>query len=248
LNRPSARDVFSKRSERYVNSATHADPDVLGRVVQFARVEAPSLALDIGTGTGHTAFALADAGASVVGFNITPEMIQQARRHIPTDSGDIRFVQGDAHTLPFSSSAFDIVTCRRTAHHFLDIPPTLAEMARVLRPGGRMVIDDRSVPEDDTVDAFVNNIDCIHDPSHVREYGVSAWRSMIEAAGLRLLDTQPYTQHRPIADYVKGIQDENADRLKDYVQQADKAILEKIQLKDNAYTHWFVTIAAERSA
>lgn len=248
MDRPSARDVFGERSSRYVSSATHADPAVLSQVVEQARVDSSSRALDIGTGTGHTAFALASLGATVVGFDITPQMLDRARENRPDDTAKLSFVQGDAHSLPFRSMSADAVTCRRTAHHFGDIGRAIAEMDRVLVPGGRLVIDDRSIPEDDGVDDLINRLDTIHDPSHIREYRLSEWRTMLEAAGFTIVHDRSYTQHRAVAEHTSSLPADAAEQIRKCLAEAPGDLQERINYVDDAYTHWFVTVAAEKPA
>src|SRR5688572_30814979 len=108
------------------------------------------MALDIATGSGHTAFALASYVRAIVAIDITPEMLREAEALQAERSIDnVTFQAGDVHDLPFEDGSFQLVTCRRAAHHFSDIGRALQEICRVLSPGGRVVIDDRSVPEDD---------------------------------------------------------------------------------------------------
>ncbi len=128
------RAVFGERAATYTTSASHTDPDVLARVVELARPQGGWTALDVATGTGHTAFALAPHVRHVVGVDLTPEMLSEARR-LQADNGldNVSFAVADAHRLSFADGAFDLVTARRAPHHFADIEGALAEMRRVLR-------------------------------------------------------------------------------------------------------------------
>ncbi|MDP9325530.1 MAG: methyltransferase domain-containing protein, partial [Candidatus Dormibacteraeota bacterium] len=161
----------------------HTEAAVLHRVVELARPQRGWRALDIGTGAGHTALALAPHVAELVAQDLTPEMLERARG-LAVERGvtNLKLVEGDVHHLDFPDGAFDLVTCRRAAHHFADIELALQEMGRVLRPGGRVVIDDRSVPPDPSADAALNRLDVLHDHSHVREYSASEWVEMLTSA------------------------------------------------------------------
>src|SRR5512143_1205077 len=154
-----AREIFGERAAFYTKSAAHTDPQVLARVVELAAPQTAWSALDVATGTGHTAFALAPRVARVVGTDLTPQMLAEGEK-LARERGaaNVHFGLADVHALPFGDGAFHIVTCRRAAHHFSNITLALQEMKRLLRGSGRLVIDDRSVPEDDFVDECMNEM------------------------------------------------------------------------------------------
>ena len=204
LHPPSHQDkvraVFGERAATYTASSSHTDPEVLAWVVERAKPEAHWRALDVATGTGHTAFALVPHVGHVTGVDLTPEMLAEARG-LQARNGlrNVSFALADVHRLPFAAHTFDLVTARRAPHHFADIGRALAEMGRVLRPGGRLVIDDRSVPEDDEVDEIMNRLDVLHDASHVREYRPSEWRVLLAEADFRVESVEPFALLRPIS-------------------------------------------------
>lgn len=98
--------------------------------------------LDIACGTGTSTAALAKRGATVVGVDFSTGMIVEARRRHP----GIEFVQGDAADLPFADGEFDAVTVSFGLRNFKDAHAALAEMFRVLKPGGWVVITEFSTP------------------------------------------------------------------------------------------------------
>jgi ubiquinone/menaquinone biosynthesis C-methylase UbiE len=207
--RRSPQEVFSRRAEFYVDSPAHTDRQVLARMVQLASPTKGMIVLDVGTGTGHTAMAFAPFVERVMALDITEEMLGQARR-LGAERGmaNITFLLGDAMDLPFPDGHFDIVTCRRAAHHFTDVRGAVEEMVRVMRPGGMLVIDDRSVPDDDEADQAMNHLDTLHDPSHVREYRPSEWREMLERAGLKVEEVETYRRQRHISSLSEGAGDQ----------------------------------------
>lgn len=96
--------------------------------------------LDVGCGDGVLSVRLAQAGADVTGLDNEPRMLAAARCRANEAGLKVAFVKGDAQSLPFADSAFDIVVAV-TVLCFVPVPPrAVREMARVLRPGGRLVI------------------------------------------------------------------------------------------------------------
>jgi len=246
-----AQRIFGDRAAFYTTSPAHTDPKVLARVVELSRPQSDWAALDIATGSGHTAFALAPHVKSVIGIDITVEMLREAEMLKAERSiGNVSFRTGDVHQLPFEDGAFQLVTCRRAAHHFSNIRRALEEIRRVLSAGGRVVIDDRSVPEDDFADRCMNLLDVWHDESHVREYRPTEWRSMLKDAGFRVEVVEPYTRHRPITALTANGSEENARKIRDTLAgltPAQRQIF-NVTEKDGLlhHNHWFVMVSAVR--
>lgn len=247
-----ARRIFGERASIYTTSASHTDPQVLADVVRLSGPEPDWLVLDIATGAGHTAFALAPHVASVIGIDLTPEMLAESRRLRSGRSiTNVHFCLADVHHLPFEDESFQLVTCRRAAHHFSNIAQALREMKRVLPEGGRLVLDDRSVPEDDFVDACMNELDRYHDESHVREYRPSEWRRMLEELGFLLEEVVSYTRHRPLTSLTEGVSQENVQRIREVLDRlsvAQKEALNLVDVDGQPYlNHWFVMISAKKA-
>ena len=95
--------------------------------------------LDVGTGTGRAAIALARRGARVTGVDASSEMLQVARRRAGEARVDVSFVRGDAHALQFDDRSFDAVVCLRVLMHTPDWRRSLTELCRIARE--RIVID-----------------------------------------------------------------------------------------------------------
>jgi demethylmenaquinone methyltransferase/2-methoxy-6-polyprenyl-1,4-benzoquinol methylase len=112
------------------------------RAADLARVGPGSRAVDVATGTGDLAIALARRGADVVGSDFSEGMLARAR---VKDAG-IRWEQGNALALPYPDDAFDASTVGFGARNFSDLERGLGEMARVVRPGGRVVVLEITTP------------------------------------------------------------------------------------------------------
>jgi demethylmenaquinone methyltransferase/2-methoxy-6-polyprenyl-1,4-benzoquinol methylase len=120
------------------------------RAVDLARVGPGSRALDVATGTGDLAIELASRGATVVGSDFSEGMLDVARRKAP----QLAWEQGNALALPYEDGAFDAATVGFGARNFSDLPQGLREMARVVRPGGRVVVLEITTPQKPPLSTF----------------------------------------------------------------------------------------------
>lgn len=176
---------FGAAAARYAASDYHrAGPD-LAAMLEAASPRGDERVLDVGCGAGHTALAFAPQVREVVGLDLTNAMLDEARG-LAARRGtlNLRLERGDAMALPYADACFDLVTCRQCAHHFERPEAALREAARVLRPGGRLVLVDSVAPEDPAQDSFLNAIELLRDPSHVRDHSVSRWLGLLDAVGL----------------------------------------------------------------
>jgi demethylmenaquinone methyltransferase / 2-methoxy-6-polyprenyl-1,4-benzoquinol methylase len=120
------------------------------RAVDLARVGPGSRALDVATGTGDLAIALATRGAEVVGSDFSEGMLERAREK----SSAVRWEQANALALPYEDDAFDAATVGFGARNFSGLGRGLAEMARVVRPGGRVVVLEITTPTKPPLSTF----------------------------------------------------------------------------------------------
>jgi demethylmenaquinone methyltransferase/2-methoxy-6-polyprenyl-1,4-benzoquinol methylase len=120
------------------------------RAVDLARVGAGSRALDVATGTGDLAIELARRGADVVGSDFSAGMLERAREKAP----ELTWEQADAMSLPYATDSFDAATVGFGARNFSDLARGVGEMARVVRPGGRVVILEITTPAKPPLSTF----------------------------------------------------------------------------------------------
>lgn len=109
---------FGPAAQAYASSPIHAQGPDLEWIVEAAALSGQDLVVDVATGTGFTAFALAPFAREVVGIDITLPMLEAAQR-LATERQvtNVRFLQGEARALPFPSGSIDVVACRYSAHH-----------------------------------------------------------------------------------------------------------------------------------
>jgi len=182
-------------------------------MVELAEPKPEDAALDIATGGGHTALALAPHVGSIVASDLTPKMLQAAEAFIRGNNiTNATFEIAEAEHLPFDAESFDIVTCRIAPHHFDDVPAFCREVARVLRHGGRFVLIDSLAPEDDDLDRFINEVEWRRDTTHVRSFRVSEWKSFVADAGLTVDVVETFERRFEFDDWTARSRMEPSDR------------------------------------
>lgn len=221
------RDFFSKNAEAYSKSASHKTGADLGILVDYLEPGSGMQALDLATGTGFTAAALAEKVSRAVAYDATQEMLDQARK-LAQEKGltNIEFRIGDVMDLKFEDNSFDIITCRRAAHHFTDMKRFLSEALRVLKPGGKLGIADMARPETDDSNIF-NKLEIIRDNSHVGALKVSTWKEILAEAGFSIdklwTSDELYTLERWLSPV--SMESEAGKDVIELVNTTDEAIL-----------------------
>ena len=182
---PDVRDSFRDVAVNYTRSTFHASSERLQEVLDLARPKLGDLVLDVATGTGNTAFALAPYVRRVIGLDVTREMLEQACR-LTTERGikNVDWVLGDVVALPFQDDTFDLYTVRAAPHHFGDINGFLSEAFRVLKPDRDAVFIDCSPPA--AARDVLHEVELRRDPSHVKALTVEEWSGHFERAGFEI--------------------------------------------------------------
>ncbi len=180
-------DYFSRTAASYVDSTSHRSGADLARLIELGEWDSQQQALDIATGGGHTALAVAPHVAQIIVSDLTPTMLETARAFILAQGiTNAVFVVADAEHLPFLAASFDRVTCRIAPHHFPNIAQAVQEISRVLKPGGLCLLIDNIAPSDPELDAFINKVEKWRDPSHGRECTSEEWHTFFAQAGLQV--------------------------------------------------------------
>jgi SAM-dependent methyltransferase len=176
---------FAATAEQLAAHGTGRIDAMRERLRRFVRPRGDERALDVGAGTGTLALALAPLVAEVVAFDLVPEMLAQLRR-VTGGSPNISVVEGDAHDLPFDNGSFDLSATARTLHHVEWPEVVLAEMTRVTRTRGRLLVIDQIASADPLEALAANRIERLRDPSHVRVLPDGDFRALFEMNNLVL--------------------------------------------------------------
>ena len=185
------RQAFEGQAKGFSSQGdTYADEAGLVWMLAELPLSADAAALDVATGTGEFARALAPHVSNVIGLDATDAMLERGKQFI-RQSGieNIAFQKGIVEKLPFDEQAFDIVASRYAFHHFEDPEPVLSEMARVCRTAGHVIVVDIVVPEESMAEEY-NYYERLCDPSHTRCLGFAELQSLFRRSGLEVVSAR----------------------------------------------------------
>lgn len=178
-------DQFSRQAEGFAKSSGLHGEAILELLVQAVSPRPEDTVLDVACGPGTVVAAFAPHVRKVIGLDATEAMLVQARA-LASKRGltNAEWQVGDAYALPFAAGSFDIVNCRFTFHHLQDPWRAFAEMVRVCRPGGRVVLCDGVASDDPAKAAAFNGMERYRDPSTVEFRTLGFLLNLFQEAGL----------------------------------------------------------------
>lgn len=225
---------FGRMAGAYAVSAGHARGPDLPILIDFLQPGPSMSVLDIATGAGHTAAAVAPEVAFVVAMDLAPQMLIETRALArKRDLKNIETVLSDAEAVAFRDEAFDGVTCRIAPHHFLNFSRAINEMVRVLRRGGRVAIEDSCSPEDETLARFLDRLERVRDATHVRSHTEAEWRTALSEVGVKVDRSQIYRKAHPVADWTarSGLDEAGAAAVYELFVDAPPGAREYFQIR-----------------
>jgi ubiquinone/menaquinone biosynthesis C-methylase UbiE len=233
-------EAWSKLGDNYATSNVHKFGPSLAKLIALARPNEHDVCLDIGTGAGHTAAALAQHAKKVYGLDPSEGMRKAAQAsygHLT----NLEFVPGSSEETDFPDNTFDIITARHTLHHHPSMPRTLEEIKRVLKPNGRLVIVDEITPNEQVNDWY-HSLEVTRDPTHLRAYYVEEWKAFIKEAGLTwVLGDTDTVYPLEVESWISRMQPsaEQAEKVRQLFRNADletQKIFNIVYKDDNAVT------------
>jgi ubiquinone/menaquinone biosynthesis C-methylase UbiE len=171
------------------------------RVREFVLPQGTERVVDVGTGAGALALALAPLVQEVVGVDRVPELLALARERASA-FGNVELVEADAAALPFPDSFFDLAATMRTLHHVPRPELVIAELTRVTRRGGRVLVIDQLGPVDPLESFAVDRFERARDSAHTRLLPEIDLRHLFEANSLVLLRERYDDERRELGAYL----------------------------------------------
>jgi ubiquinone/menaquinone biosynthesis C-methylase UbiE len=190
---------FAATADRIAAFQERRADELADRVREFLPLRGDERALDAGAGAGALAFALAPLVREVVAVEFVPELIERGRPKAPQN---VTFVEGDITKLDFERASFDLTGTLRTLHHVSRPELVIAELTRVTRPGGTMLVVDQIAPNDPLAALELNQFERARDASHTRALADVDLRQLFESNNLVLVKAEFVSEPREVDPYL----------------------------------------------
>jgi SAM-dependent methyltransferase len=198
---PETPDRFERTADRMAAHQDARSAELADKVRTFVAPRGDERAVDVGTGAGALALALAPLVRDVVGVDRVPALLDLARERA-AGSSNVEFVQGDATALPFPDFSFDLAGTLRTLHHVHRPELVVAELTRVTRLGGRVLVVDQIAPADPLEAVELDRFERARDPGHERLLPDLDLRHLFEANRLVVIRDRQEVEQRNLDVYL----------------------------------------------
>lgn len=233
-----AQQQFRRRPSAYAMAPTPFDRKFFGFMISISGAGKNDCVLDMACGAGSATMAFAERCKSAVGIDVVDAPLARARA-AAAERGlhNACFTLSEVERIPFGEGAFTGAICRFSFHHFVHPERVFSEMARVVEPGGWMVISDMASSEDPEKAAFQNELERLCDPTHGRTLPISEFQRMFAEHGFRTAMKVERDSRLTIDDWIRfgGASAENAARLRELAEAAvdnDRAGLRMTRERD----------------
>ncbi len=199
------RDRFTRTAQQFAKFALAKRGEEAERLLGLAGPRGDELALDLACGPGTFLRAFAPRVRFIVGVDLTAAMLAEAKHAAMRAAlGNAAFACANGYALPFTDASLGLCACGYSLHHMLEPARAVAELSRVLQPGGRVAIVDMVVPDSADVD-FTNRIERARDTSHASTLRLAELHHLLEAAGLRLVASEIGERVRDFDEWLETI-------------------------------------------
>lgn len=241
---------FSQQAGAYTAITAHSNG--LDQLIRLSQVTASDTVLDIACGSGIVACAFAPYASHVRGIDITTGMIEEARK-LQQKKGfaNMSWEPGEVRALPYQNGSFSIVVSRFGFHHFPEPAAVLAEMTRVCKPGGRVLVADVALPAGKV--AAYDQMEKLRDPSHAAALTHEQFTALFKQAGLTHVQYESYRMPIELEEQLNASFPREGDkaRLKEMIVQdsgKDELGVDVKEVDGKIFIHYPVTMYVAEKA
>jgi ubiquinone/menaquinone biosynthesis C-methylase UbiE len=211
-----------------------------------------AIALDMGCGGGHASFYLAPLVSKVVACDLSQAMLlavgEEARRR---GLDNVVTKHTAAESLPCPSGSFDVAVTRYSAHHWRDVPGGLAQLRRVLKQSGILIVMDVASPGVPLLDTWLQSFELLRDPSHVCNASADEWRNALTAAGFAVGEVTKFKLRLDFASWIERMKSppQHVTAIRSLQRSAPGEVREYFAIEDDgSFTVDTILVTSEPSA
>jgi len=243
-------EQYDSRAQAYLSSAVHAQGEDLESMAALVGQRPQAVALDMGCGGGHVAFRLAGLVNKVVAYDLSAAMLEAVAAEADKRGlGNIVTKQGAAEALPCPPASFDIVATRYSAHHWGDFTAGLAQMHRVLKPDGLAIFADVVSPGVPLLDTWLQTMELLRDPSHVRNASLDEWKATLASLGFEVVQVATYKLRLAFGPWIERMKTpaDHAAAIRSLQRRASAGVVDYFEIgEDGSFTVDTALIAARK--
>jgi ubiquinone/menaquinone biosynthesis C-methylase UbiE len=222
-NLSTARQQFRRRRAAYAMPTSPADQKFIAFMISISGVGQTDLIVELACGNGNTALAFAQRCGRVIGVDVAEEPLRLAQMAAAERRvSNVDFIISEVEHLSLGDGTFNGALCRFSFHHFVNPARVFGELARVVAPGGWMVIADMVASEDPVKAEFHNQMERLCDPTHSRTLPPSEFERMFTEHGFRVALKIERDARLTLEDWIRfgGASREDAARLREMAEGA----------------------------
>jgi ubiquinone/menaquinone biosynthesis C-methylase UbiE len=221
--RLTARQQFRRRPAAYTMPPSPFDQKFIAFMISISGVARSDRVLELACGNGNTTLGFAERCQSAIGVDVIEQPLQLARAAaMQRNIENVDFIVSEVERLGLDDHSFDGALCRFSFHHFVNPARVFAEIARVVAPGGWMVIADMVASEDAAKAEFHNEMERLCDPTHSRTLPASEFERMFTEHGFRIALKVERDARLTLDDWIRfgGASPHNAAKLREMASAA----------------------------
>ena len=196
-------NFFNRNAKNYASSKSHMYGKDLDLLISMLNPKENQKALDLGTGPGFVSSKLAEKTSISIGIDLTPHMLDIANKRA-INTPNLVFVKGDVTSLPFPDNSFDLVTCRRVAHHVMKKEKMIEEARRVLKSGGKLGLTDILKPMGDKLN-LLDKLEKIRDPTYINSLSLDNWFKLLKEHALKMEDFKVFKVNETFESWLSPV-------------------------------------------
>lgn len=199
-------ESFSQRAARFTEKTLGEALNPLRLALERIGFGPGQWAADFGVGTGNSAIPFLEAGGDVLGLDVTPAMVQKGMKRL-TEQGfpeNAHFILATCEQTPIANGSVDCAVCRNVFHHLAAPSEVVREMARVVRPGGHVIVMDHCYPDSDDERRRIEEIDHIREPVMVRILSLKDFRTIYVENGLEVITAEATCWRDSFDNWISG--------------------------------------------